>query len=284
MSLGAVVVLIYGINKLTPFTAKKAQTSQNQVSTKAKEVSIEKLLEPKITEHIKVNVDNEVQFLDINKLYTINFEVDNTDKPQIASNNNTTPNINENIGVENDDSIKEIIKPNVAFYIYEKPKANLQLIAFYQFQPLLASEEENQTPEPTPTLKPAEVYTTTANTNHDTQVSSDSGAPQDIIALIEKYAVEYGVDRNMMIGIAKCESGFRENAINGPYAGIYQFVSGTWISNRRAMGLDENLDLRFNAEEAVRTAAFKMNRDGFGAWPVCQHKARRLLVTNTQNL
>jgi hypothetical protein len=87
----------------------------------------------------------------------------------------------------------------------------------------------------------------------------------------------------MMIGIAKCESGFRENAVNGPYAGIYQFVSGTWISNRRAMGLDENLELRYNAEESVKTAAFKMNRDGFGAWPVCQHKAKGLVAT-AQNI
>lgn len=107
--------------------------------------------------------------------------------------------------------------------------------------------------------------------------------PSDITRLIEKYAGEYGVNKDMMIHIAKCESGFRSNAVNGPYAGIYQFVATTWISNRRAMGLDENPQLRFNAEESVRTAAFKMSRDGFGAWPVCHAKARKLLTANGLN-
>jgi hypothetical protein len=97
---------------------------------------------------------------------------------------------------------------------------------------------------------------------------------QDVIILIEKYANQYAVDKDMMINIAKCESGFRGNAVNGPYAGIYQFMTSTWVSNRRAMGLDSNPNLRFNLEESIKTAAFKMSRDGFGAWPVCQSIAR----------
>src|SRR4030043_640917 len=287
MSLGAVVVLIYGINKLTPFTSNVAQTSQNIVETGMKNVPVEELLEPKIVEDLYVSFDKEVQFLNIYKQYNIDPIISKDNNSRLASDRSQTTDNVETSETETSDSIKEIIKPEVAFYIYERPKVDVQPIAFYQFKSPFVTEERNQiptpTPEPTPTIKQVVAYTA-SNTSNSVQETNSLGASENIIALIEKYALEYGVDKNMMIGIAKCESGFRENAINGPYAGIYQFVSGTWISNRRAMGLDENLDLRFNAEEAVRTAAFKMNRDGFGAWPVCQHKARRLLVTNTQNL
>lgn len=88
-------------------------------------------------------------------------------------------------------------------------------------------------------------------------------------ALIDKYAAEYGVDSAMMKKIAQCESGMRAEAVNGPYAGIYQFLASTWSSNRAAMGEDTSPALRYNLEEAVKTAAFKMSRDGFGAWPAC---------------
>jgi hypothetical protein len=90
---------------------------------------------------------------------------------------------------------------------------------------------------------------------------------------IEKYANQFGVSADVMKRIAYCESGFRPGATNGPYAGIYQFLTSTWISNRRAMGLDTNPALRYDAEEAAKTAAFKMAKDGFGAWPVCSRKA-----------
>lgn len=96
-------------------------------------------------------------------------------------------------------------------------------------------------------------------------------APHEIQALIDRYAAEYGADPAKMAIIAKCESGFNSSAVSpsGAYVGLFQFVAGTWISNRNAMGLDSNPALRANAEEAIKTAAFKMGRDGYGAWPVC---------------
>jgi soluble lytic murein transglycosylase-like protein len=109
-----------------------------------------------------------------------------------------------------------------------------------------------------------------------------SSTPSDIEATIRKYAAEYGANAEVMIVIARCESGFRAEALSpsGAYAGMYQFVSSTWASNRRAMGLDDNPELRFNGEEAIRTAAFKMGRDGYGAWPVCSQKAFSSLALN----
>lgn len=110
--------------------------------------------------------------------------------------------------------------------------------------------------------------------------SSDSTAAKasrvvessDKTPLYQKYGAEYGVDPVIMQKIASCESGERADATNGPYGGMFQFVASTWSSNRKAMGEDPNPDLRFDAEEAVKTAAFKMSRDGFGAWPACSRK------------
>lgn len=91
--------------------------------------------------------------------------------------------------------------------------------------------------------------------------------------LFVKYASEYGANPSIMIAIAQCESGMRANAINGPYGGMFQFLASTWASNRAAMGLSTDPNLRFSAEEAIKTAAFKMGRDGYGAWPHCSQSA-----------
>lgn len=100
--------------------------------------------------------------------------------------------------------------------------------------------------------------------------------PEEINVLIDKYAQEFGANPDLMKSIAKCESRFRAEAVNGSFGGMYQFLASTWSSNRNAMGLDPNPDLRFNAEEAIRTAAFKMGRDGYGAWPSCYKQALAL--------
>ena len=97
----------------------------------------------------------------------------------------------------------------------------------------------------------------------------------DVAQTIVKYAQEYQVNPSVMLSIAQCESGLRATAANGPYAGIFQFNTGTWVSNRRAMGLPTDPVLRNHPEEAAKTAAFKMSRDGFGAWPACSKLALR---------
>jgi soluble lytic murein transglycosylase-like protein len=108
------------------------------------------------------------------------------------------------------------------------------------------------------------------------------GVPADVEAKIRQYANVYGANPEVMIVIARCESGFRADAISasGAYKGMYQFVTSTWQSNRRAMGLPDDPALMFNAEEAIKTAAFKMGRDGYGAWPVCSQKAFASLALN----
>ena len=129
------------------------------------------------------------------------------------------------------------------------------------------------TPEPTKiiqvTITPSAIPTTeplpTATPIPQTAVA----APTDLDSLFSKYADEYKVDKEDLKRIAKCEAGFNTNADTGLYAGMYQFAAATWISTRSAMGLDTNPDLRKNAEEAIRTAAYKISNGGRGAWPNC---------------
>src|SRR3989344_4390184 len=137
---------------------------------------------------------------------------------------------------------------------------------------LFTSKPGKVEPTPTPTAVPVPtplVQVAAVSYQKPAVVSSNA------VDLINKYASEYGANPHVMIMIAQCESGMRPEALSpsGAYAGMFQFVSSTWISNRKAMGEDSNPDLRFNGEEAIKTAAFKMGRDGYGAWPVCSKKA-----------
>lgn len=99
--------------------------------------------------------------------------------------------------------------------------------------------------------------------------SKRSGCPTEFKTWFVKYGEEYGVNEQLLERIAGCESTFNPQAVNGPYAGLYQFLTSTWVSNRKAMGLNSNPALRFNPEEAIKTTAYKISRDGTGAWPVC---------------
>jgi hypothetical protein len=69
--------------------------------------------------------------------------------------------------------------------------------------------------------------------------------------------------------MAVCESNLKPQATNGDYAGLYQFSSRTWKSTRQAMNLDNDPVLRFNPEESIKTAAFKISTSGLSAWPNC---------------
>lgn len=127
-----------------------------------------------------------------------------------------------------------------------------------------------QTPKPTPTRKPLPKNTPTPTlTPTPTPVPVSS---EQINGFIDKYAGQYSVDPNALRHIAVCESGFNPNAVNGPYAGLYQFASSTWSNNRALMGKDPNPSLRLNAEESVQTAAFLLSTKGAGFWPNCQPK------------
>ena len=104
-------------------------------------------------------------------------------------------------------------------------------------------------------------------------------APAELENLFVKYASEYEVTSNTLKILANCESKFNSSALsaNGLYGGLFQYSQGTWISTRKAMGLDENPELRFNAEEAIKTTAFKIANGGIGAWTHCGNKTQTQL-------
>lgn len=120
------------------------------------------------------------------------------------------------------------------------------------------------TPSPTHTPAPLPTKIPIPTSNPQPKVTS-----QEIHALMERFAGQYGVDVNILRHIAICESGFRENAVNGPYAGLFQFAKITWKNARLEFGEDPDPDLRFNAEEAVQTASYLVAKGRRGIWPNC---------------
>ena len=115
-------------------------------------------------------------------------------------------------------------------------------------------------PLPSPTISPLPSPTSVVAV----QVSS-----QQINEYMDKYAGQYGVDVNVLRHVALCESGFNPQASNLIYAGLFQFSPSTWRSYRNQMGEDNNIDLRFNAEEAVQTAAYVLSQGRGYIWPNC---------------
>lgn len=100
--------------------------------------------------------------------------------------------------------------------------------------------------------------------------SNNNLSSGNVEELFRHYSNEYGVDEGLLKSIAYCESHYNPEAVNGPYGGMYQFTASSWASARNRMGLDSNSGLRFNSEEAIKTAAFKVSQDGTGAWPACR--------------
>jgi len=122
---------------------------------------------------------------------------------------------------------------------------------------------DTPTPTPIPTAQPTEEPATNETPTPVEEV--------DLESLFTQFSNEYSVDKDLLRRIAACESGFRADAMGagGVYVGMYQFSENTWISNRQAMGHDSNPELRKNAGESIRTAAFMISRGGQGAWPNC---------------
>lgn len=113
--------------------------------------------------------------------------------------------------------------------------------------------EPTETPTPTPTAPPPPVT-----------------APGDLDSLFARFSDEYHVDRELLKRIAKCESGFNTEAVNGDYLGMFQFASSSWSAVRARMGADPHPDLRKNAEETIKTAAYHIANGGQNAWPSCK--------------
>lgn len=120
-------------------------------------------------------------------------------------------------------------------------------------------------PTPPPSPKASEGHSTP--TPSVTKYSSE-----EIYHLIDSYSGQYGVDANVVRHIAVCESGFNPLSVNGKYAGLFQFDTLTWRTNRQSLHLDSNPALRLDAQEAIRTAVYVISVRGGSAWPNCYPK------------
>lgn len=130
------------------------------------------------------------------------------------------------------------------------------------------------TPSPTSTPSPTQTPTPSLTPTPEpsptpTPIPLPTYNPQEIHGFIERFAGQYAVDPNVLRHIAVCESGFNPKAVNLSYVGLYQFGPGTWQRYRARMGEDISTDLRFNAEEAVQTAAYVLSVNEAYIWPSC---------------
>ena len=140
-------------------------------------------------------------------------------------------------------------------------------------QEMAANEEPTSEPTETPSPSPEETTKPSPTPKPATIPSPKPTATPftgNLAAIFDQYTGQYGVDPNYLRHIAECESGFNPAAINGPYAGLFQFHANTWGKYRKEMGMDPSPDLRVNAEEAIRTAAYIVNRFGTNFWPNCR--------------
>ncbi len=120
-------------------------------------------------------------------------------------------------------------------------------------------------PTPKPTEKPTPIPT--PQSLPATKVPTSDYEP-----LFEQWSTHFGVDINLLKHIARCESRFNPAAVGGIYGGMYQFSASTWKSTRSSMDHDTDPNLRFDANEAIKTAAFKIASGGKQAWKNCLPK------------
>lgn len=131
--------------------------------------------------------------------------------------------------------------------------------------------QPSPTPKPTATSRPTPRPTSTTESTPTPlpTPTPDVWSPAIYEPFFTQYANTYGVDKNVLERLANCESHYNPAAVSGVYVGMFQFGPVTWQKYRGMMGMDANLDLRLNAEESIRTAAYAISVSGTGMWPKC---------------
>jgi hypothetical protein len=87
---------------------------------------------------------------------------------------------------------------------------------------------------------------------------------EEVKQLIRVHAAAYGIDADLPLAIAHCESGFRWNAANSRSSarGVFQYVSGTW---RRTKEGRKGTSV-FDTEAHIRMAVAHIATLGTAAW------------------
>ncbi len=136
--------------------------------------------------------------------------------------------------------------------------------------PLAQGKLAAVTPTVIPTFTPSPTPIPTATpTPSPTPIPEPITAPFGLEPFFIKYSNEYSIDNQLLKRIAKCESGFGSGASSNGYGGMFQFSEVLWIQTRTLMGLNADINLRFDREESIRTAAFMVSQGHLGIWPNC---------------
>lgn len=101
----------------------------------------------------------------------------------------------------------------------------------------------------------------------DVEFSQEPTFNYTIEERIRMKAREYGIDENLAVNIARCESDLDPGAKN-PYSsagGLFQDLTSTWLSTLKRMGLPENLD-RYDAQTSIMVNMWLLSTDGSGHW------------------
>jgi hypothetical protein len=150
----------------------------------------------------------------------------------------------------------------VTLYIMHRPASNDKVLG--ETATITPSPTAIPIPSPTPSPTPTPTPKPTP-----TPIPQPTFTPEQINGFINQFAGQYGVDPNVIRHIAICESSFNAFARQGVYAGLFQFGPVTWRNLRAEMGESTNINLRFNAEEAVQTAAYAISLGKRPIWPNC---------------
>ncbi len=161
----------------------------------------------------------------------------------------------------------------IHFILPEKNQETTEIISPLATKDVLGEVSPSVTPVPTPLPTPPPTIAasiTPKKTSKPTARPTPAPATSaQIDAWLGQYAGKESVEKELLRKIALCESKYNQYVTNGDYTGLFQFATGTWVTTRRQMNLNPNLDLRLDAEESIRTAAFRLATSGPGAWPNC---------------
>jgi len=78
----------------------------------------------------------------------------------------------------------------------------------------------------------------------------------------------FGNKAGSVIAILECESGYNTKAKNplSTASGLMQYLSGTWRADRKRMGRDQDLNLRFDWIENLETTKYTESHSGLNPW------------------
>lgn len=107
--------------------------------------------------------------------------------------------------------------------------------------------------------------------------------PMTVEEIIRLASAHYGLDSNLMVRIAKCESRLGVQTTESGHLGVYQFTPNTWDEAATAAGFatdegyyDQTLRVWLVADphdpwKNIWAAAWLAKRYGYSKWPVCRY-------------